>query len=175
MLIALVCLGVVAGIFLSDPGDAPLGRGAAAPDFSIPLFDVNGKGPDVSLSSFRGKVVLVNFWATWCAPCEKEMPAMERLYRELAPQGFELLAISVDESEADIREFQERLQVSFPILLDPEKKISKRYQTMGYPESLLVDRDGRIIERYVGPKEWDRADYVARIRRLLTAGKSGGG
>jgi len=95
------------------------------------------------------------------------MPAMQRLYETLSPEGFELVAISVDESRDDVEAFRERLGLGFPILLDPDQTVSRRYQTTGFPESLLVDRQGRIIERYVGPREWDHPDYVSRVRRLL--------
>jgi peroxiredoxin len=97
------------------------------------------------------------------------MPAMERLYRELHPQGFELLAISVDEEAATVSAFRDRLGISFPILLDSEKKVAREWQTFAFPESLLVGRDGRVIERYVGPREWDSPAYVERFRSLLTA------
>jgi peroxiredoxin len=95
------------------------------------------------------------------------MPAMDRLYAELHPQGFELVAIAVDESRNDIVLFQERMKVGFPILLDPTQAVSRTYQTTGFPESILVSSDGEIVERYVGPRDWDHPDYVARIRRLM--------
>ncbi len=145
----------------------PLGRDSPAPDFSLPRV---GGGGAVSLSDSRGKVVLVNFWATWCKPCEDEMPAMERLYRELGTDHFELLAVSVDESMAEVSAFRERLELSFPILLDAEKRVAQAYQTFRFPESFLVGRDGVVVERYVGPREWDARAYVSRIRDLLEAG-----
>jgi cytochrome c biogenesis protein CcmG/thiol:disulfide interchange protein DsbE len=153
---------------LSAPGaPPPLGRGSEAPDFTLsPL----GGGPPVSLSALRSKVVLVNFWASWCKPCEDEMPAMERLYAELGGDDFELLAVSVDDAEADVSAFRERLALSFPILWDPEKSVAEAYQTYRFPESFLVGRDGVLIERYIGPKDWDAPAYVERIRRLLEAG-----
>jgi len=141
----------------------PLGRGAAAPGFELASLD----GGAVSLASLRGQVVLVNFWATWCAPCEDEMPAMGRLYESLREQGFELLAISVDDTEAEVRQFRERLGIPFPVLLDPDKQVAERYQTHRFPESFLVGRDGVIVERYIGPKEWDAPLYLERVRSLL--------
>lgn len=121
----------------------------------------------MALSSQLGRVVLINFWATWCEPCEREMPAMERLYQALAGEQFELIAVAIDDNEAEVRAFQERYQLSFPMLLDPARAVYGEYQTMGVPESLLVDRDGRIVERYVGPREWDATSYVDRIRELI--------
>jgi peroxiredoxin len=143
---------------------APVGRGSPAPDFALERL---ADGATVRLSELRGRVVLVSFWATWCAPCEEEMPALERLYRELRAEGFELLAVSVDADREAVVAFQQRLGVSFPILLDPEQRVAREWQTFRFPESLLVDRDGRVVERYVGAKEWDSGAYLERIRRLL--------
>jgi len=145
---------------------SPLGRGADAPPFELTRLE----GQPLSLTSLRGKVVLINFWATWCKPCEDEMPAMDRLYASLRDQGFELVAISVDDGREEVERFQKRLGFSFPVLLDPEKLVSERYQTYRFPESFLVDRDGVIVERYIGPKEWDAPAYVERVRQLLSQG-----
>lgn len=158
-------------LLVSGSGAPPaIGRGATAPDFALPDLD---RGGAVRLSDFRGRVVLVNFWATWCKPCEDEMPAMEKLYRELHPRGFELLAISVGEEASVVKAFRDGLGVTFPILLDGDKTVSSTWQTYAFPESLLVDRDGVILERYVGPREWDAPAYVDRIARLLAASPKG--
>ena len=166
-LLALAVMATGAVLILSSQGvPAPIGRGSAAPDFELPALD--GSAP-VKLSGLRGQVVLLNFWATWCKPCEDEMPAMQRLYRALRDEGFELIAVSVD-AEQDlevVRQFRERMAISFPIALDPEKRVSEQYQTMGFPESLLIDRDGTIVERYVGPRDWDHRVYAERLRALL--------
>jgi peroxiredoxin len=151
-------------MLMSDIAPAPVTRGAAAPDFELPTL---GGGPTLALGDFRGQVVLVNFWATWCKPCEDEIPAMERLYQRLSSEGFELLAVSVDQDEADVVAFRERMAISFPILLDPRQQVSRQYQTTGFPESVLLDREGRVVERYIGPRDWDHRSYVERIRRLL--------
>lgn len=150
--------------FFGEEVPDPLTRGSAAPDFSLAQ---DGSPDPVTLADHVGEVVLVNFWATWCKPCEDEMPAMERLYRQLHPEGFEMLAISVDEEPEKVGPFVERLGVTFPILLDPSQATSRRYQTTGFPESLLVDRQGRVVERYVGPRDWDAPVFVERIRDLL--------
>ncbi len=134
---------------------------------------MGGGGGSLDFDQLRGKVVLLNFWATWCKPCEDEMPAMERLYRALAGSDFELVAVSVDEDDAVVGAFADRLGLTFPILLDRSKKVASAYQTFRFPESLLVGRDGVVLERYVGPKEWDADAYVDRIRRLVAEGAAG--
>ncbi len=161
---AVVALGVALAALWADPTPAPLGRGSSAPDIELREL---ATGAPISLSELRGRVVLVNFWATWCKPCEDEMPAMERLYHALQPQGFELLAISVDGDAAPVREFRQRLNLSFPILHDPDKRVSRAWQTDRYPESFLIDARGSVVERYIGPKEWDAPAYVERVRRLV--------
>jgi peroxiredoxin len=97
------------------------------------------------------------------------MPAMQRLYEELGGPSFELLAISVDEEVSEVERFRDRLGLTFPILLDPDQRAAHAYQTFRFPETLLVDADGSVVERYVGPKEWDAAAYIDRIRRLMEA------
>jgi len=164
---AAVAVAALFALYGSSRTAAPVTRGSAAPDFALPQLAGDG---DVSLSGLRGRVVLLNFWATWCAPCEDEMPAMQRLHEGLAGQGFELLAVSVDQSEADVQAFRERLQLSFPILLDPQREASNLYQTFRYPESFLIDKSGKVVERYVGPREWDDPLYVQRIRELIGQG-----
>jgi thiol-disulfide isomerase/thioredoxin len=153
-------------VFFSEPVPAPLAHGDAAPEIRLPR---ESDGTPLALSDLRDRVVLLNFWASWCKPCEEEMPAMERLYQSLEGQPFELVAVSVDSERADVEEFRRRLGLSFPILLDPEQKAARLYQTTGYPESFLIDGDGRLVQRYVGPRDWDAPVYRERILRL-TAG-----
>lgn len=153
-------------ILMAEPMEPPLSRGDRAPSFALPSL---ADGESVTLEDLRGRVVLVNFWATWCKPCEEEMPAMQNLHTELGQQGFALIAIAVDRSREDVVAFQERLGIDFPIVLDPDQEAARAYQTTGFPESILVDAEGVIVERYVGPREWDHPDYVSRIRRLMAA------
>jgi len=166
LLAALLVVGGGLLVLATEDVPEPLVRGARAPDFALPRLS---SGAEVSLADYRGQVVLLNFWATWCKPCEDEMPAMARLHGALADADFELLAVSVDESPEPVRRFRERLDLPFPILLDPEQGTARRYQTTGFPETFLVDPSGRVVERYVGPREWDAAPYEARIRELLGA------
>ena len=154
---------VFAVLMLSEPTPDPIRPGQVAPLFELPLLD----GGSISLEKLRGRVVVLNFWATWCKPCEDEMPAMQRLHAALAGLEFELVAVSVDASRDDVAKYRERLGLTFPIALDPEKRVSDAYQSHRYPESYLIDREGRILSRYIGPRDWDAELYVDRIRRVI--------
>jgi peroxiredoxin len=164
VLAAVVAAAVGFALWTSSSVPDPVGRGSTAPAFA--LRTLPGPG-ELSLASLRGQVVLLNFWATWCEPCEREMPAMQRLHQKLGPEGLRLVAVSVDESSEPVGRFRERFGLSFEILWDPDKRVSNAYQAYRYPETLLIDRDGVVVERYVGPRDWDSPLYEARIRTLL--------
>ena len=167
-ILALVLLSGLLALLLVEPPPDPLGRGVPAPEFRLPALD----GGERALEDWRGKVVLLNFWATWCKPCEDEMPAMQRLVRELDGEAFALVAISVDTDVEAVRGFRDRLGLTFPILLDADSTVSRRYQTTGYPESFLLDRAGVIAsQRFIGPRAWDDPDYVALVKRLVQDGR----
>ena len=165
VVVALGAVAAAAFVWWSSSGEAdPVVAGARAPAFTLPKVGAPG---DVSMADLKGKVVLINFWATWCKPCEDEMPAMERLYRAVGQQGFELVAVSVDESGEPVEAFRKRLGLSFPIVLDSTQEVAGRYQAFRFPETLLVGRDGVVVEKYIGPREWDAEVYVDRIRSLV--------
>ncbi len=153
---------------MRGPSGPSLRRGSAAPDFSLP---VQG-GANVTLSSLRGRVVFVNFWATWCAPCRTEAPSLERLYESLRGEGFEVLAISIDteQNEAAVESFTRELGLTFPIPRDPSQRVYAAYQVSGVPETFLIDGSGQVLERFVGPQNWDDPRYAREIRRTLAAG-----
>jgi cytochrome c biogenesis protein CcmG, thiol:disulfide interchange protein DsbE len=140
--------------------------GARAPDFRA--VDL-ATGDSISLRErYRGAVTLVNVWATWCVPCRVEMPAMEKLYQSLAPRGFRIAAVSIDEgSPEDVEAFGRELGLSFDILQDRSTKIQQIYQTTGVPESFLLNRDGVIVKRVIGAHDWSSAVNRALIERLL--------
>lgn len=143
------------------------GGGAArfeAPDFT--LTDLSGASH--TLSAYRGKVVFLNLWATWCPPCREEMPSMEKLHQRFASEGLVLLAVSEDEGPRDgIEIFVRSLGLTFPILLDPEGRLPGRFGVTGYPETFLIDRSGRIVQHIVGPADWFSPESQARIAELL--------
>ncbi len=167
-------LGLAAGVavaavlawFFAGEAPPPVDRGSPAPAFELPRV---GGGTPVSLASLQGKLVLLNFWATWCKPCEDELPAMQRLHRALAGTDFELVAVSVDADPEPVLQFRDRLGLDFTLLIDSDQRVAREYQTFRFPESLLIGRDGVILERYVGSKEWDSPAYLDRIRRVLAA------
>jgi cytochrome c biogenesis protein CcmG/thiol:disulfide interchange protein DsbE len=126
-------------------------------------------GDSVSLHErYRGKVTLVNIWATWCVPCRVEMPAMEHLYTALAPRGFAIAAVSVDEGPPeDVRKFGQELELSFDLLQDRTTRVQQLYQTTGVPESFLLDRQGVIVKRVIGAQDWNSPANRALVERLL--------
>ena len=140
--------------------------GSPAPDFRA--IDL-ATGDSVSLRErYRGAVTLVNVWATWCEPCKVEMPAMEKLYQSLAPQGFRIAAVSIDEgSPDDVRAFGAQMGLSFDLLQDRSTKVQEIYQTTGVPESFLLNRDGIIVKRLIGAHDWNSPVNRGLIERLL--------
>jgi len=158
-----ILAGLLAIVLACKPSEGPLGTGSVAPDFHLTTLT----GEQVSLSDFRGQVVLLNFWATWCGPCQDEMPSMEKLYKALEGEGFALLAVSVDEAKENVVGFRDAYQLSFPILLDSNMEVANLYQTYRYPESLLIDRSGVILARYIGPRDWFDPSTVSDIRKTL--------
>ena len=138
-------------------------QGGKAADFR--LSDVNGN--TISLSGYRGNLVFLNFWATWCGPCRQEMPSMERLYRELGGQGLAMLALNEKESGAQVSNFMRSYGLSFPALLDVDGRVSSAYRVWGLPTTILIDGSGTIVGTRSGPKDWASREVVAALRKLL--------
>ncbi len=134
-----------------------------APDFT--LKDLNGK--TVSLSALRGKVVLLNFFATWCPPCRAEMPALNRLYHALKPRGLEVFGVSTDRSSDDIKDFLEAHRVDFPILFDADRSASKQYRVFSMPTTFLIDKNGLLVEKFYGEYDWTEPETKGKIEKLL--------
>jgi len=122
-----------------------------------------------TLADYRGKVVLLNVWATWCGPCREEMPSMEKLYREFGPQGLEIVAISVDDpgTEKAILTFAKEYGITFEILHDPDKITAKHYQVTGYPESFIIGKEGTIRRKVFAAADWSSETNRVLIRELL--------
>ena len=169
LLVAAVVVSLlIGGTVLARFGPQPEGLsvGKRAPDFHA--IDL-ASGDSVTLRArYAGAVTLVNIWATWCAPCRVEMPAMEKLYQSLAPRGFRIAAVSIDEgSPEDVQAFSRELGLSFDILQDRSTKVQQIYQTTGVPESFLLNREGVIVKRVIGAHDWSSVVNRALIERLL--------
>jgi peroxiredoxin len=140
-------------------------EGFLAPNFS--LQDLSGK--PVSLGDFKGKVVLLNFWASWCGPCKIEIPALKRLYQLRKEKGFEILAVSMDRaSVSKIASFVASNEMNFPVLVNPQGDVGGGYWVRAIPTSFLLDKKGVIRWKVVGGKQWDGAEVVAKIDQLLS-------
>ncbi len=138
--------------------------GMALPDFT--LSDLQGQA--VRLTDLRGQVVFINVWATWCPPCVEEMSTIQKLYDRLHARGLQVLAVSIDAlGEQVVAPFMQARQLSFPVLLDTQSIIERLYQTGGVPESFIVDRQGRLVEKVVGPRDWADPNAITMFERLL--------
>jgi len=160
-----VVLGAAVGfVHLQDTKGYGLRTGEEAPLFTLP--DLQGK--DQALASDRGKVTLVNFWATWCAPCVAEMPSLEALHEAVGPEGLVVVGVAVDDTAKDVDQFVEEKKIRFPILRDPGGRIAAQlYRTTGYPETFVVGPTGTLLESYVGPAEWDTPEAIRHFRDLV--------
>jgi peroxiredoxin len=129
------------------------------------LKDMNGKSH--SLAAYKGKVVLVNFWATWCPPCREEMPSMQRLKEKMAGRPFVMLGVDSGESPADLEGFLEKVKVDFTILFDADSAVTRRWKVFALPSSFLIDKQGKVRYVLAGPTEWDGKEAVDLIESLL--------
>jgi peroxiredoxin len=159
------------GIFATDglalgggPQEQPaaIDSGSQAPDFTLETLD----GETVTLSDFRGKVVFLNFWASWCPPCRAEMPSMERLNEVFDGRDFVMLAVNVEQDPASVRQFLEQNSHSFTVLLDPDQKAQRLYQVYRFPESFLIDKQGMVIKRFIGGRNWSSVEFMERLNQL---------
>lgn len=140
-------------------------EGCLAPGFTIP--DLTGK--PVSLNDYKGKVVLLNIWATWCGPCKKEIPSLDRLYQLRKDRDFEIVAVSVDRtSTSGVASFVAKYQMSFPVLHDTRGDVGRKYWARAIPSSFLLDKDGVIRWKVSGSIEWDKASVLDKIDQFLS-------
>jgi cytochrome c biogenesis protein CcmG, thiol:disulfide interchange protein DsbE len=140
-----------------------IGVGDTAPEFTV----TTDQGQRITPTSFGGRLLVLNFWATWCPPCIEEMPSLDRFSRELAPSGVVVLGVSVDKDEKVYREFVTRSRIGFQTFRDPESRINEDYGTFKYPETYVISATGTVLRKYVGPETWDTERMLNDIRSLL--------
>jgi len=168
-----VVLGLLSGLSVAGvavdlpPLSHSLTKLTPKPAPALMLNDMKGVAHD--LSQLKGRVVLINFWATWCPPCRREMPSMERLTQQLKGEAFSVLAVNVGESVNDIELFTSQLDadLSFPILLDRSSQSMQAWKISGLPTTYLVDKKGRVVAGAIGGREFDHPDVVRAIRTVL--------
>lgn len=167
IILSLVLVASVLGmVWMQSEKYKPILVGEVAPDFS--LFDLEGR--EVKLADYRDKVVFLNFWATWCKPCKEEMPSMEELYQILKDKDFSMLAVSIDKRQSDIKPFKEELKLTLLILHDRWGSVDRRYKLTGVPETYIIDQNGILAEKIIGPRDWTKTENVKVILDLLQNG-----
>lgn len=137
--------------------------GETAPTFAV----TTETGQKVTTRDFGGKLLVLNFWATWCPPCIEEMPSLNQFAQEMAPAGVVVLGVSIDKNEAAYKRFVQRNKLAFATTRDPEENISSNYGTFKWPETYVIDREGKVVQKYIGPKDWTDPQILNSVRALL--------
>jgi len=167
-ILALIALVFAASFFIKARPSVNkiITNGDRAPEFRLQTLN----GQHLRLSDFRGKVVMVHFWATWCPPCVEELPTLSKLYQNLAGKDFEMLAVSVDEGGAEaVTPFMHRNGLNVPVLLDPDRSISAQYGTFKFPETYILDREGIVRYKVIGPRDWRDPAALDLIKSIIAA------
>ena len=159
VLLAAALVWVVSGTLQ----DRVINAGDTAPEFKI----VGDDGKTYTRANFGGKVLVLNFWASWCAPCVQEAPSLEAFGRELRDQGVVVLGVSIDTNEKRYQQFVQRFHISFPTARDPEADVSTSYGTFQIPETYVIDRTGKVREKIISNQNWMDPAFVARVKALL--------
>jgi peroxiredoxin len=170
--VMVIVAAIAIGIYVVKAGKGGKGgnkiitNGARAPEFRLPAPD----GRQVSLSDLRGKVVMVHFWATWCPPCVEELPTLAKLHQDLKGADFEMLAVSVDEGGADaVTAFMKKNGLDVPVLLDPDRSTAELYGTFKFPETYIVDREGIVRHKAIGPRDWTDPAALQFLKDMIAA------
>ena len=161
----LLFMSLICSLTACSKAPQPPREGQAAPDFT--LKDLAGR--DVNLKALQGKVVLVNFWATWCPPCRSEVPSMVKLNAAMAGKPFQMLAVSIDEGGKEaVEDFFKRSGATLPVLLDTQQKISKIYGTTGVPETFVLDKHGIVLKKIVGAMDWNDPQVIDYLNTAMS-------
>lgn len=157
-------MSVLAGALLSVSGICwAENLSGAAPDFTLK----SNQGTNIRLEELRGEVVMLNFWASWCGPCRQEMPLMNDIYSKYQDLGFTILAVNVDENQADADRFLSAVPVEFPVVYDATSKVSEMYEVDAMPTTVMIDRDGNKRFLHRGYKPGYEDDYAAQVKQLI--------
>jgi len=154
---------IVAALSVSLPALAGSSSPAPAPAFTL----ASRAGQDVSLAQYKGQVVMINFWASWCGPCRQEMPLLESIYKKYNKMGFTMIGVNVEPDSNAANEWLKATPVSFPILYDRDSKVSKLYDVAGMPSTVIIDRTGKLRVLHRGYKPGDENEYLDSIRTLI--------
>jgi len=146
-------------------GERPRKDVARQEAIDFTLQDLNGV--ERTLSDYRGKVVFLNFWATWCPPCRTEMPSMQKLHEKLMSDDFVMLAVGLDKSRRKIRDFIREGKYTFTVLVDSENRVARKYRVTGIPTTYIIDKNGAVVLKEVGARDWATAEVVLMIKGML--------
>jgi cytochrome c biogenesis protein CcmG, thiol:disulfide interchange protein DsbE len=162
--IAAAAVLVVLGYFVFDSiRERVANVGDSAPGFRV----TTAKGKDVTQKEFGGRVLVLNFWASWCPPCKEETPSMNQMAQQLGTKGLVVLGVSVDENAAAYEQFLAQERVVFETALDTSGEISANFGTFKYPETYVIGRDGKVLRKYIGPRDWSSPEMLRDIESLL--------
>ena len=142
---------------------AVVNAGDKAPDFTI----LSDRGHKLTPADFGGKLLVLNFWATWCAPCVDEVPSLNAFQKEFGKQGVVVLGVSIDTNEQQYRRFLENYHITFDTWRDPEADLATRYGTFEFPETYIIDSSGRVVQKIISNKNWVDPEFVAEIQKML--------
>jgi thiol-disulfide isomerase/thioredoxin len=165
--IAAILTATVATALLSTVPASGAGSSSSGP---APQFSLESRGgPKISLAQYKGQVVMLNFWASWCGPCRQEMPLLENIYKKYNKMGFTLIGVNVEPDSKEAEGFLKQLQnpVSFPVIYDKDSTVSKAYDVQGMPSTVIIDRKGNIRVLHRGYKPGDENEYLDSIRSLV--------
>jgi cytochrome c biogenesis protein CcmG, thiol:disulfide interchange protein DsbE len=158
-----IMLGAMVFFIYDSVREKVIGVGDTAPEFSI----TTDTGRTISAANFGGKLLVLNFWATWCPPCVQEMPSLNEFQKSLAAKGVVVLGISVDKSEQAYKAFLSKAGVAFHTARDPQAKINADYGTFKYPETYIIDTRGKVVRKFIGPENWTDENMLNDVRSLL--------
>lgn len=162
-LLILFCTGALIWVASGTMYEHVVAVGDTAPSFSV----VADNGQTVTRANFGGRLLVLNFWATWCPPCIQELPSLDAFAQQMKAKGVVVVGVSVDKNEQTYRQFLDRARVSFMTARDPEAGVSSNYGTFKYPETYIINSDGKVVEKFIGPENWMDPKILERIQRLL--------